>query len=75
MVPVTRLHARHPLCNITARAARSSGVSRASLGLPSRQPTPLGDFLGTILAEAHRQGLRVLARLDLSKGHTDLYAE
>jgi len=33
------------------------------------------DFLGAVLREAHQQGLRVLARLDMSKNHPELYAQ
>jgi hypothetical protein len=33
-----------------------------------------GDLLGEILGEAHRQGMRVLVRLDISKGHEDWLA-
>ncbi|MGM0400389.1 MAG: beta-galactosidase trimerization domain-containing protein [Chloroflexota bacterium] len=34
-----------------------------------------GDFLGEVLQEAHRRGLRVLVRLDISKNHPALYEE
>ena len=34
-----------------------------------------GDFLGAVVRQAHQQGLHVLARLDLSKNHPELYAE
>lgn len=34
-----------------------------------------GDLLWNVLQEAHRQGLRVLVRLDVSKNHPELYAE
>ena len=33
------------------------------------------DFLDAVVKEAHRQGLRVLARLDISKGHPQLLAQ
>lgn len=34
-----------------------------------------GDLLGALLREAHRQGLKVLARLDLSVNRAELYEE
>ena len=36
---------------------------------------PRSDLLSAVLQEAHRQGLRVLVRLDVSRGSQDLYAE
>ncbi|MEA3407095.1 MAG: alpha-amylase family protein [Chloroflexota bacterium] len=34
-----------------------------------------GDFLGEVLQEAHRRGLKVLVRLDISKNHQELYED
>jgi len=34
-----------------------------------------GDFLSEVLQEAHRRGLKVLVRLDISKNHQALYEE
>jgi len=44
------------------------------LAYQQTNPHLQGDFFGTALAQAHRRGLRMIARMDVSKTHPDVAA-